>query len=87
MLTSLPAVIAPLKYTNSTFCLYSWPAALIVSDTFPPPLVCRHKIYVFASVTVSPNGYIYHIYASIKPIVYLSDTCKTYVTVLRVRGA
>ena len=48
-------MIAPPKYTNSIVCLCTWPAALIVKDTFPPPLVCRHIISVFASDTVSPN--------------------------------
>ena len=37
-------------------CLYTWLAALIVNDTFPPPLVCRHMISVFASETVSPDA-------------------------------
>ena len=35
---------------------YTWPAALTVNDTFPPPLVCRHIIFVFVSETVSPNA-------------------------------
>ena len=39
MLRSLSAVIAPPKYTDLIACLYTWPAALIVNDTFPPPLV------------------------------------------------
>ena len=28
--------------------MYTWPAALTVNDTFPPPLVCRHMISVLA---------------------------------------
>ena len=55
LLRSLSAVTAPPKYTNSFVCLYTWPAALIVNDTFPPPLVCRHMISVSASETAYPN--------------------------------
>ena len=35
MLRPLSAVIAPPKYSNSIVRLYTWPAALIVKDTFP----------------------------------------------------
>ena len=56
MLISLSALIAPPKYTNSIACLYTWPAALMVNDTFSPRLVCRHMISVLDSETVSPNA-------------------------------
>ena len=55
MLRSPSAVIAPTKYTHSIVCLYTWPAALIVKDTFPPPLIYRHIISFLASETVSQN--------------------------------
>ena len=34
MLSSLSAVVAPPKDTNSIVCLYTWPAALLVNDTY-----------------------------------------------------
>ena len=42
----LSALIAPPKYTNSTVCLYTWPAAETVNGTFHPLFVCRHIVSV-----------------------------------------
>ena len=47
-------LIAPPKYTKSTICLYSWPAAVTVNGTYPPPFL--YMISVLASDTVSPNA-------------------------------
>ena len=47
--------MAPPMYRNNMFLEYTWPAALMVKETFPSPLICGHMISIFRRGNSDPE--------------------------------